>query len=121
VDGDVAVASDLRDAGDFRELIVAANVDRLRTALASTSGKRPAATPGAGAAAKAVARARAGSLLERLRVSGCAPTLPNGTVVVLATGTLDGRAVVVVEQRASDGSHSLHAVEADACAVRRLP
>ncbi len=105
------------NVGDFGNLDEKSNLDRLRISLtgSSTAGGEPtsrAAAPEAAAAAGEDATSRSGA---------CRDELPKGTVVAEATGTLDGRAAVVVLTRLADGSHSFDAVLSDPCEVRHLP
>jgi hypothetical protein len=125
-----AVESDARGVGDFGDLAVAANVDRLRRAFDSAS---VGAGSKSGAAAASAPTAEGGSgndlstaessdsLVARLRALSCAATgLPPGTVVAVASGTLGGKPVIVVDLVSSSGSHSFHAIAVDTCAVTPL-
>jgi hypothetical protein len=109
------------DLGDFGDLAVAANVDRLRTAFAAAdTSSSPSAASAAGDSATR-SPTRSDALESRLRALGCSPpTLPAGTVVGLASGTLGGYPVIVVDLQSSGGTHSFHAIETDTCKVHRL-
>ena len=61
------------------------------------------------------------ALVNRFRALGCSPsTLPPGTVVALASGTIHGHPVIVVDLERPGGAHSFHAIETDTCKVHRL-
>jgi hypothetical protein len=127
------IGTDARDIGNFGDLGVAANVDRLRGAFDATGGSASAnvaprgtsagapAAAGTGADSAQSAPAKSDALVARLRALGCsASALPTGTVVALASGTLDGHPVIVVDLQSSTGTHSFHAIETDTCKVHRL-
>ena len=99
------------DVGGFGDLDRAANLARLRTALegsgsAFASGKAASQSTSGGAAA--------------LAALPCRDRLPPGTALAIGTGTLDGRAAVVVLTDLGDGTRSIDAVLADPCEVRPL-
>jgi hypothetical protein len=124
------VESDASGVGDFGDLGVTANVDRLRRAfdaagLAAESkrGTAAASAPSAAVGTDGKLSTTEGSdaLVARLRALRCAPTsLPSGTVVAVASGTLTGSPVIVVDLVSAGGSHSFHAIAVDSCAVTRL-
>ncbi len=95
------------DVGDFGDLSVAANLDRLRVALESGVPSSSLAADGA--------RATFG-----FDASNCRGRLPDGTVTALATGTLDGRPAVAVLTTLADGSRSVDALLSAPCEVRPL-
>ena len=95
------------ELGDFGDLDVAANLDRLRAAL--EAGGSNAGAPSAADSA--------GRALDDLP---CRDDLPAGAVTASATGTLDGRRAVVVLTTRSDGTRSIDAVLAEPCEVRPL-
>ena len=102
------------DVGGFGDLDRAANLARLRTALegsgsAFASGKAASQSTSGGAAA-----------LAALAALPCRDRLPPGTALAIGTGTLNGRAVVVVLTDPGDGTRSIDAVLADPCEVRPL-
>jgi hypothetical protein len=125
-DGTESFSQQARDVGDFGDLGVAANVDRLRRAFdaAGPLSVKPASPSNAASAAgQATANDQAGSdaLVSRFRALGCSPsTLPPGTVVALASGTLDGHPVIVIDLESASRAHSFHAIETDTCKVHRL-
>ena len=120
------IEAQAHDVGDFGDLGVPANVDRLRRAFDAVvpfSASPTSPTSAASAAGHATANDQAGSdaLVSRFRALGCSPsTLPAGTVVALASGTLDGHPVIVVDVESASGAHSFHAIETDSCKVHRL-
>lgn len=101
-----------RDAGDFGDLRAAADVNRLRGALArpdvaaTSSGEPPSE--------------RVATLLAQLRARSCASELPEGTVVAIATGRFGTRDAIVVQTELPDGTLSIDAVVAHPCEVRPL-
>ncbi|MEX1007040.1 MAG: hypothetical protein WD271_04255 [Acidimicrobiia bacterium] len=101
-----------RDAGDFGDLRVVANVDRLRTALARSD--RAAASP------REPPSDRVTSLLAQLRTRSCASELPAGTVVAIAAGRFGTRDAIVVQTELPDGTRSIDAIVAHPCEVRPL-
>jgi hypothetical protein len=118
-----------RGVGDFGDLGVAANVDRLRRAFDlagvaadSKSGAAVSAPSAAGTSESQRATAESSdALVSRLRALGCSPSaLPRGKVVALASGTLAGSPVIVVDLVSATGSHSVHAITLDTCTVTRL-
>jgi len=123
------IGTDARDVGNFGDLGVAANVDRLRGAFDAAGGKisasvAPSAAP-LGAATSTdgpqPTPAESDALVARLRALGCsASALPAGTVVALASGTLDSHPVIVVDLQSSGGAHSFHAIETATCKVHQV-
>jgi hypothetical protein len=117
------ISADARDIGDFGDLDVAANVDRLRRAFDSnenfsTSGR--ASTPLGADTAQGSAES-SDALVTRLRALGCSPSaLPAGTIVGLASGVLGGKPVIVVDLQSAANAHSFHAIETETCKVHRL-
>jgi hypothetical protein len=99
------------DVGDFGDLDRAANLTRLRTAL---EGSGSAFASGKAASGTADGAATALAALP------CRDRLPAGTALAIGTGTLDGRAAVVVLTDPGDGTRSIDAVLADPCEVRSL-
>ena len=125
--GGTEVFSDqARDVGDFGDLGVAANVDRLRHAFdtAGVSSVAPASPSRApSAAGQATANDQAGS--DRADQPLARPRMldrgtARGTVVALASGTLGGHPVIVVDLESASGAHSFHAIETDTCTVHSL-
>jgi len=99
------------DVGAFGDLDRAANLARLRTALEGSGS--------AFASGKAASEATAGGAAA-LAALPCRDRLPAGTALAIGTGTLDGRAAVVVLTDLGDGTRSIDAVLADPCEVRPL-
>ncbi len=97
------VAGSARSVGDFGDLGTAANVERLRRAFDATgdvAANPLTPTNAAGAPGQTTASDSASSdaLVNRFRALGCSPsTLPPGTVVALASGTIHGHPVIVVD------------------------
>ena len=128
--GNLTVERDARGVGDFGDLGAAANVDRLRRAFDSAgtearskSGAAPASAPtAAGGADSNLSTAESSdALVARLHALSCTPTgLPRGTVVAVASATLGGKPVMVVDLVSGSGSHSFHAIALDTCAVTPL-
>jgi len=125
----LTVESDARGVGDFGDLAVAANVDRLRRAFDSAdvageskSGAAPASAPtAAGGSESDLSTAESSdALVARLHALSCTPSLPPGTVVAVASGKLGGKPVIVVDLVSPSGSHSFHAIAVDTCAVTPL-
>lgn len=120
----IRVAEGARDVGDFGDLGVATNVARLRGALelaGNNVGATPAQPGAASAAPQAAGAAASDALVARFRALGCSPSLlPTGTVVALASGTLDGHPVIVVAIQSANGAQTFHAIETDTCKVHRL-
>jgi hypothetical protein len=128
------VAGSVRSVGDFGDLGSAANVERLRRAFDAVEGLSvtPAVPTGAASAAGQAPASRSGTepandaassdaLVNRFRALGCSlSALPPGTVVALASGTLDRHPVIVVDLESAGGAHSFHAIETDTCKVHRL-
>jgi len=123
------VESDARGVGDFGDLAVAANVERLRRAFDSAgvageskSGAAPASVPtAAGSSDSNLSTAESSdALVARLHALSCTPSLPPGTVVAVASGKLGGKPVIVVDLVSSSGSHSFHAIAVGTCAVTPL-
>jgi hypothetical protein len=117
-----AAAPAVRDAGDFGDLRVPANVDRLRAALASSdraasgfeSSDNSATSTGVAPSDRVTA------LLARLRARPCSNELPAGTVIAVATGRFGTRDAIVVQTQLADGTSSTDAVVAGPCEVRLL-
>ena len=105
-------ASVPRDAGDFGDLRVAANVDRLRGALAHSDFAAPAAGE--------PPSDRVAALLAQLRAQPCASELPVGTVTAVATGRFGSRDAIVVQTDLPDRARSIDAVVVHPCEVRPL-
>jgi hypothetical protein len=105
--GSTAAEAAPGDAGDFGDLDVPANLDRLRSALEGDSGFASSAGPANDAA-------------STLGTLACRDALPAGTVTAIASGTLAGRRAVVVRTTLSDGSTSIDAVLTSPCEVRPL-
>jgi hypothetical protein len=102
----VAAPVDLGDVGDLSQSVVLA---RLR----AVAGEGPAADrAGAGAASS--------PLSPPHRDLPCRDRLPVGTITAVGSGTLDGRAAVVVVTSLAGGSPSIDAVFTDPCEVRHL-
>ena len=120
------VAGSVRSVGDFGDLGTAANVERLRRAFDAVEGLSltPAVPTGAASAAGQPPTNDAASsdaLLNRFRALACSlSALPPGTLVALASGTLDGHPVIVVDLESAAGAHSFHAIETDTCKVHGL-
>ncbi len=95
------------DVGDFGDLDRTANRDRLRAAL---EGDLSAFAAGTAANAD----------LADLDALPCGDRLPAGTVVAIGTGTLDGRAAVVVRTDLADGTRAIDVVLTGPCEVRRF-
>jgi hypothetical protein len=98
-----------RAIGDFGDLRVAANLDRLRaatgaSAFSSTTGGEADGTP----------------LVTRLRALPCTGELPEGTIIAIGTGRFGTRDAIVVETSLPEGTPSLDAVVAHPCEVRPL-
>jgi hypothetical protein len=100
------------DVGAFGNLDRASNLGRLRTALEDA--------PGSLAAKGAERAAGDSSALAALGALPCRTGLPVGTILAVGSGTLDGRAAVVVLTDPGDGARSIDAVLADPCEVRPL-
>jgi hypothetical protein len=99
-----------RDVGDFGDLQVAANLDRLRASTGSSAF-----------AANGESQTNdSASLVTRLHALACATELPAGTIVAIGTGHFATRDAIVVETTLPDGTTSLDAVVADPCEVRPL-
>ncbi len=101
-----------RDAGDFGDLGVTANLDRLRGAF--TRSDAAAATVGEPPSDRVT------ELLTRLRTRSCASELPDGAIVGIATGRFGARDAIVLQTELPDGSRSINAVVAHPCEVRPL-
>jgi hypothetical protein len=115
------IGTDAHDVGNFGDLGVAANVDLLRGAFDAAGGSLSATVTPTGADSAQPTPAKSDALVARLRALACsASTLPAGTVVALASGTLDGHPVIVVDLQSSGGTHSFHAIETDTCKIHRL-
>jgi hypothetical protein len=99
------------ELGDFGELTVAANRQRLFTAIGTAKGT-------ASADVSAVAGESAARKLANLdcTVRG----LPSGTTVALATGALDATRVIVVVTDTSSGNRIVSTVDTGTCRVRPL-
>ena len=119
----LSISADVRDVGDFGDLDVVANVDRLRRAFDSVQGLSKASASATPADNNGLAgdAARSDALVTRLRALGCSPSaLPTGTVVGLASAMLGGHPVIIVDLQSSGDTHSFHAIETDTCTVHRL-
>jgi hypothetical protein len=99
------------DVGGFGDLDRAANLARLRTALEGSGS--------ALASGKAASQSTSGAAAA-LAALPCRDRLPAGTTIAIGTGTLDGRAAVVVLTDPGGGTRSIDAVLADPCEVRPL-
>src|SRR6185295_5000084 len=86
----------------------------------SGTGGAPAASAAGAADGNLSTTESSDALVARLRALGCAPSLPVGTVVAVASGTLAGQPVIAVDLVSASGSHSFHAIAVDTCAVTRL-
>jgi hypothetical protein len=119
-----SISAAVRDVGDFGDLDVGANVDRLRRAFDSAVAKSAAPTDGSTAAGNRGAasdQAPSDALVTRLRALGCSPSLlPAGTVVGLASGVRGGHPVIVVDLQSSGATHSFRVIETDTCTVHLL-
>ena len=93
------------DVGDFGDLDRTANRDRLQAAL---EGDLTAFAAGKAATEN----------LADLDALPCRDQLPAGTVVAIGTGTLDGRAAVVVRTELGDGTRAIDVVLTGPCQVR---
>jgi hypothetical protein len=119
---DTPLDESVPDAGDFGELTRQENVARLRAALAAVESS-PASPPSLGALDKATGAARTfgeQGFSTRAGEVGCTPMLPDGVTIAGATGTYDGREVVVVQRESPKGTRVLLAVDIETCAVHRL-
>ena len=118
----IKIQDGARDLGEFGDLGIAANVDRLRSARANTDSSFPAPTPlAAGAATVAPKSTESDALITRFRALGCSRSLlPTGTVVALASGMLGGHPVIVLDIQGAEGMQTFHAIETDTCKVHRL-
>jgi hypothetical protein len=105
-----------RGIGDFGDLQVAANVDRLRASIGSSFST----TTQDQAGARDQATDDAASLVTQLRALACAGELPDGTILAIGTGRFGTRDAIVVETSLPDGATSLDAVVAHPCEVRPL-
>lgn len=110
-----AVAGAAPNVGDFGNLDDPANLTRLRSALSSAAGSS-FASDSTHAQSSAGAQAAAPSSVPSCTVGD----LPGDTRVAQGTGTLDGRAAIVVLVVHADGSRSVDAVLSDPCEVRSL-
>jgi hypothetical protein len=104
-----SVTAPPRDAGDFGDLGIRGNLDRLRSAIASP--KTYAAQSSSD---------RITEVMSRLAALPCARELPPGTIRAVATGRFANRDAIVVWTEAADGTHSLDAVVTEPCEVRPL-
>lgn len=114
---DLSLAS-APDVGDYGELTTAANVARLRTALASLGAH--ATSPDSATAAGKASEPADGAVPRRVEELDCSPSLPEGATVAVASGTYKGRDVVVVQREAVDGTRSLVAVDVGTCRTHLL-
>jgi hypothetical protein len=99
------------ELGDFGELTVAANRQRLFTAIGTT---KATAAPDAPAAAGESAAHKLANLDCTVR------GLPSGTTAALATGTLDATRVIVVVTDTTGGNRIVSTVDTGTCRVRPL-
>ena len=102
--------------GDFGDLDTPANLRRLRTALEQQRSVLVAPANGGDADSAAGAETRS----NQLSTLTCRDQLPAGTIIVVGSGTLDGRRAVVVLTDRGDGSRSIDAVLTEPCEVRPL-
>jgi hypothetical protein len=100
------------EVGDFGDLDRAANLARLRRAL-------EAAGTGTGSSF-ATGSTQSEAAATALSALPCRGSLPAGTTLAVGTGTLDGRAAVVVLTDLGDGTRSIDAVLVGPCEVRPL-
>jgi hypothetical protein len=106
-----AATAQPRDLGDFGDLQVSANLDRLRAT--TTSSALSASAPQDQAENRA-------SVVTRLRALACAAELPEGTIVAIGTAQFGTRDAIVVLTSLADGTTSLDAVVTHPCEVRPL-
>jgi hypothetical protein len=100
--------------GDFGDLGDPANVARVRRALDASAGSGSSFNDVAGA------QASAGALSVPNTAETCGSSLPAGNVLAQASGTVDGRAAVVVLVERADRSRELFEVLSSPCEVRSL-
>ncbi|HEX9504418.1 MAG TPA: hypothetical protein VGA62_00275 [Acidimicrobiia bacterium] len=109
-----AAPGSVPDAGEFGDLSDPANLAQLRAALTAVAGPDTTAPFGT--------TLRDGhTLMTALATRPCRGSLPAGTIAAVASGTIDGRRVIVVLTTTSDGDRSIDAVFSDPCTVRPLP
>ena len=116
---DTPLGGSVPDVGEFGELTQQGTVDRLRAALA-TVATSPVSPQDAAATDKAAEADGELSFSTRAGEVGCTPMLPNGVTIAGATGSYDGREVVVVQRESLKGTRVLLAVDIETCAVHRL-
>jgi hypothetical protein len=100
------------ELGDFGELTVAANRQRLFTAIGTTKGT---------ASADASSSVGGESAARKLANLDCTVRgLPSGTTVALATGTVDATRVIVVVTDTTGGNRIVSTVDTGTCRIRPL-
>jgi hypothetical protein len=109
------------NVGDFGDLGDPANVARARRALdASVASGSAVANDSPRAQASAGAQSSVGAQPVPNTAETCGTSLPAGNVLAQASGTVDGRAAVVVLVERSNGSRDLFEVLSTPCEVRPL-